>query len=245
MFYNLFFLLSLSFSCIKNFKLTPLTEVEQQEAEQLFTRHLMAIGGEEALLSHKSLLLNGTVEEMGSGKQNPFTIQKRAPNLYYIRVNLLEMGIFERGYDGINFWERTPQEARMLSEEEVLSLSASLDLYADINWKKWYPKIIYRQKADFAGEIVDAITVENHLGTREKLIFSEQTGLKIGHVKYLGQANETLIRYGQYIQKDNVKIPLYIEEKQGSLHKLWLIDEAVWDRSKIDFRPPPILMEKR
>ena len=242
----LILLFSLLISCQpKQIELVPLTEPQQKEAAALFTRHVMAIGGKQALESHSAMIVRGTLEEIGSGKQSTFSIQRKQPNFYYIQINLLEMGIYERGFDGENFWERTPRSARMLPVEEVQLLAPSLDFYFDANWQKWYPKFIYREVGEFGGERCDILTVENHLGKREKIFFSQSTGLKIGQVKNVGENPETIIRFGQYLPKDNVQVPMYIEEKQGELHKLWRITDFTWDRADVDFRPPPILMEDR
>lgn len=242
----LFILFTLIFGCgPKKAALTLLTETEQQDARSLFERHIMALGGRAAIESHSALIIRGTLEEMSDGKQNTFSIQRKAPESYYVQINLLEMGIYERGFDGTNFWERTPRSARMLSEEEVQALGPNLDFYFDINWEKWYPKFLYREIGEFGGESCDILTVENHLGKQEKIIFSKASGLKIGQVKNVGEDPETVIRFGQYLLKENVRIPMYIEEKQGDLHKLWRISDFTWDRTDVDFRPPPILMEER
>ena len=241
----LFISLYLFLSCKPKQDLIPLSQLEEQEARGLFEKHLMAIGGKTALQSHSAMLMRGTLEELGQGKQNTFTIQRKAPDFYYIQINLLELGIYERGFDGKNFWEKTPRSAKMLSVEEVASLLPSVDFYADLNWIKWYPKIMYREVAEFGGEVADILTVENHYGQQEKFIFSKDSGLKIGQVKNIGAENEKVIRFGQYLLKNDIRIPMYIEEKQGDLHKLWRITSFTWDRSDVDFRPPPILMEEK
>lgn len=241
----LFISLCFFLSCKSKVDLVPLSQLEEQEARGLFQRHLMAIGGEMAVKAHSAMLIRGTLEELGKGKQNTFTIQKKAPNFYYIQINLLELGIYERGFDGETFWERTPRSAKMLTLEEAKPLLPSIDFYADLNWIKWYPKIMYREVAEFGGEVADILTVENYYGQQEKIIFSRDSGLKIGQIKNIGADNETVIRFGQYIIKNDVRIPMYIEEKLGDLHKIWLITSFTWDRSDVDFRPPPILMEER
>lgn len=239
-------LFSLLMSCQpKKAELVLLTEAEQKDATDLFTRHIMATGGRSAFESHHALIIRGTLEEMGNEKQSSFSVQRKQPDFYYIQINLLELGIYERGFDGENFWEKTPRSARMLSEEEVQELSPNLDFYFDVNWSKWYPKILYREEGDFGGEMCDILTVENYLGKQEKLIFSKASGLKIGQIKNIGETPETVIRFGQYLRKENVRVPMYIEEKQGDVHKLWRINDFIWDRVEVDFRPPPILMEEK
>ena len=216
----LLLLTALFISCNPQQNLQPLSQIEIVEASALFQRHIDAIGGREALEAHSSFIRTGTLEEMGTGKKNSFTIQQKETNHYYIRINLLELGVYERGFDGVNFWERTPRSAKMLNTEELSVLLPSVDFDFALHYKKWYPTILYREKAEFGGELCDILTVENHLGQREKIIFSVASGLKIGHIKNIGQDSEMVIRYGQYVLQDDVKIPLMKEEFQGDLHKL-------------------------
>ena len=78
-------------------------------ARQHFNRHLMAIGAGPMGLPHTGYKMNGTMEIMGQPGKNVFSMEQKIPNLYYIRISLAGTGVFERAYDGEQFWERTPE----------------------------------------------------------------------------------------------------------------------------------------
>ena len=236
-----FFLL---FSCSNKTPLS-LSPQEQQQAFELFNRHLMAIGGAQQLQAHQAYSIKGTMRELGSDITHEYHLQQRSPNLYYIRINLVGIGIFERGYDGSTFWERTPRGASVLSEEEQNKLLSVVDFYYDINYRRWYSSIKTHQQAEFAGQICDVVEVVTYNGEKEKIFFAKDTGLKVGVVRFLGTEDETIIRYGHYVEQDGIKIPLSKEEKMKDLHRIWMIDEFIWNKADSDFNPPPSLMSEQ
>ena len=111
--------------CAKPKPPEPLSIEDVQAARQHFNRHLMAIGAGSMGLPHTGYKMNGTMEIIGQPGKNVFSMEQKIPNLYYIRISLSGTGVFERGYDGEQFWERTPRESRFLDKEEVISLQAT------------------------------------------------------------------------------------------------------------------------
>ena len=109
-----------TFGCSKPKPPEPLSTNEVETARQHFNRHLMAIGAGPMGLPHTGYKMNGTMEIMGQPGKNVFSMEQKIPNLYYIRISLAGTGVFERAYDGEQFWERTPRGSRFLSQEEVI-----------------------------------------------------------------------------------------------------------------------------
>ena len=152
-------------------------------------------------------------------------------------------GVFERGFDGEIFWERTPRESRFLNEEEISTLQATVDFQRWAHHMRWYPKIQAIDTVEFAGETCSVVTATTHLGTQERLMFSQSTGLLMG-IEQLGERN-SITRYGQYLIHENIKVPTYWEDKRDGVHRIWKVEQFEWDRNDVDFRPPPSLLEER
>jgi hypothetical protein len=226
-------------------KTIPLTSLEQQQAFELFDRHLLAIGGAQQMKMHQSYSLKGSIKEVSSNKTHEYYLQQRAPNLYYIRINVIGIGIFERGYDGSVFWERTPRGAALLTEEEQNKMLPVVDFYQDLNYKTWYSEIHDRQEVSFAGQVCDMLDVTTYNGKKEQIFFSQETGLRVGIVRMIGTDEEIIIRYGHYLDKEGLKIPVSKEEKMGDIHRVWIIDQFVWDKTDADFNLPPSLQGER
>ena len=243
--HKILFSLSLLFATSCSPKSPPLSPVEQQQAFNFFSKHLSAIGGAQSLQQHHSLSVTGTVRDVGSEVSNEYHLQRRAPNLYYIRINLSGIGIFERGFDGTTFWERTPRGSAILSDEEQQLLQPLIDFYHDVNFRQWYPTIEQHQQAEFAGQRCDVIDAVNHLGNKERLFFAQESGLKIGVVLKPETEEETVVRYGHYVDQDGILIPFSTEEKRNDIHRIWMIETFTWEHTDVDFGPPPALQEQR
>lgn len=219
-----------------------LTVDEATSARTHFERHLSAIGATSIGIPHTGLKMNGSMEIMGQSGKNLFSIEQKMPNMYYIRISLAGIGVFERGYDGEQLWERTPRESRLLSKDEMVNLEATLDFQRWKNHKQWYPSILQVFEVDFGGELCTALKVQTHHGHNETLFFAKQSGLLMGIEK---SDDSSIIRYGQYLSQGDIKMPTYWEEKNDDVHKIWRVEQLEWDRVEVDFRPPPSLMERR
>jgi hypothetical protein len=226
-------------------KIVPLTTLEQHQAFELFDKHIMAIGGTQQLQQRTSFSIKGHIKEISTDKTHEYHLQKRAPNLYYIRINMIGTGIFERGSDGSIFWERTPRGASILEDSVQSKMLPNVDFYHDLNYRKWYSEITARQVVEFGGQACDMLETVTFNGQTEQVFFSQDTGLKAGVVRMVGTEQETIIRYGHYIDKGGLKIPLSTEEKMAEIHRVWVIDQFVWDKADADFSPPPSLQGKR
>jgi hypothetical protein len=107
----------------------PILSAAQSEvARNHFDRHLNAIGATSTNgIPHSALKMNGVMEIMGQDGRHTFSMEQQSPNLYYIRISIAGVGVFERGYDGEQFWERTPRSSRLLNEEERQSMEPTID----------------------------------------------------------------------------------------------------------------------
>lgn len=229
-------------ACPKN-PSTTLSASDVEHARALFIRHLEAIGATKDGIPHTALKMTGAMEYVGESGRNNFTIEQKIPNLYYIRISLAGTGVFERGFDGEIFWERTPRESRFLTEEDVSTLQATIDFQRWAHHMQWYPEINALETVEFAGETCDALTATTHQGTQERLMFSQSTGLLMG-IEHIGERN-SITRYGQYLIHDNIKVPTYWEDKRDGIHRVWKVEQFEWDRNEVDFRPPPSLLEEK
>ena len=163
-------------------------------------------------------------EPNGATRQKRILNGTKIPNLYYIRISLSGTGVFERGYDGEQFWERTPRGSRFLSKDEVLSLQATIDFQRWKNHTQWYPTIVSVVEVDFGGELCTAVKSTTHDGREETSFFAQSTGLLLG-IEKAGE-NPSIIRYGQYLYQGISKCRPTGKKKIGDVHKIWRVEQS-------------------
>ena len=186
-------------------------------------------------------MMRGTMRVVGDERTHNINLQQQAPDKYYIWINLVGEGVFERGNNGDIAWERTPREARQLSEAEKVKSAQTFDFYTELNYEKWVTSVQSVSVEGFADQRCDVLELTNHLGEREKVYFSQLNGRKVGMVKDLGAEQERIIRYGQYLERDGIFTAMSIEEKVGSLRKLWIFDSLEWGKTDADFGTPSFI----
>ena len=227
------------FGCARPPTLSPAQQ--QSELKRIFERHIAAIGGEQALRSHTARTMKGTMRVPGAKRAHSVNLQQRAPDHYYLWINVIGEGVFERGHTGELAWERTPRNTRKLSEEERKANRQVFDFHSELNYASWVESVQSVGTEKFGDQLCDVIDITNYLGEKERLFFNQDSGRKVGRVKEPGTNEERIIRFGQYLQRDGVFTAMSVEERIGDLRKIWIYDELLWDNTDADFGTPSFL----
>ncbi len=153
--------------------------------EEIFERHIEAVGGREQVFSIKDRLINGTFE----GEPFKFPARLRivtvAPNkMVWEASEPAGMGI-KIVYNGELGWREQQMGSGKPFKEWVIGpslvdLMETADFFGEANYKERYKELTLAGTADFYGTTVYVIRGIRNSGKMHLLMFSIQTGLFIG-----------------------------------------------------------------
>jgi hypothetical protein len=193
--------------------------------------HISAIGGLQNLQNHHSLSIEGTIQFMGDNIPHTFLEIRVRPNYLYRRLTIHDKGVFERGFDGTQSWSLTPLTGPMLGSKQQDDLvERESDFDGLLNHQRWYPELIDMNEQIFAERPCHALRTRNHLNNIEILYFDREHHWLIGREVFLkGSDAPVWIRYGQYIEIDNIFLPIMKEEITEDRHTISMSHTLRWD----------------
>ena len=187
-------------------------------AEQILSRYVAAVGGQEAAAKFSTTVLKGTLERR-EGRTEPIEIVAnqievvvKAPDKY-VRTLKTPQGIIIHGLNGTVGWVRNNNDSRQLGAEDVPRLRRAAALYSAIKITEQpaQMRVLGTEKIGDREAYVIALTVEPN--TTRRLFFDTQTGLLLREVTttitMLAPLSEQ-IDFEEYRDVDGVKLPFTI-----------------------------------
>jgi photosynthetic reaction center cytochrome c subunit len=186
--------------------------------DQVLDKYLATVGGEGALMKIKTRVLKGTIDAMGS--QNPIEIYAEAPDKR-ISISHPHSGPSVTAFNGEVGWLTTPSGVHQMTPAEREAARIDAQLYFPARVRSLYKEFHVQPGEEVAGRetiVVSALPEirSPFLPARPtarpplRLYFDQENGLLLRLVRYaetpLGR-NPTQIDYGDYREKDGVKIP--------------------------------------
>jgi hypothetical protein len=152
------------------------------EARDLINRHLKAVGGREAILSHKSMHATGTLSVAASGMTGEMEVFQAAnPNRMLVRTTVKDIGEIMEGFDGSHAWSMTPMTGPMLKVGKDLQQSKlDADFYGDLRDPKMYPEVKTLEKTTFDGRPCYKVSLKRIDGVEDIDYYDVATGLRAG-----------------------------------------------------------------
>jgi outer membrane lipoprotein-sorting protein len=178
-------------------------------ADQILTKYVAALGGEDAVKKVTSRIETGVI--LAGGQETPIDVYAKAPNK---RASMMHMpnGDSITAFDGTTGWlGNSGKPARDMSPVESDAFKLDADLYLPLNLKT-----IFQQVRTGRPEKIDDVPCVTLIGIRPDLppvrfYFDEKTGLLVREVRYtenpLGRM-PTQIDFADYKSVDGVQVPL-------------------------------------
>lgn len=121
-------------------KATPAEAAALPDGRALVDRHIKEVGGREAILSHKSMHVKGTLAIPSSGITGPIEIFGAAnPDRVTVKTTVPGIGEIMEGYDGSHGWILSPMTGPMLKVgKELQQTKFDADFYSELRDPKKY-----------------------------------------------------------------------------------------------------------
>jgi hypothetical protein len=152
------------------------------EAREIIDRHIKAIGGRQAILSHSSMHATGTLSVPSSGMTGEMEIFAAAnPNRLFVKTTVKDIGEISEGFDGSHAWSVTPMTGPMLKVgKDLQQTKLDADFYGDLRDPKLYPDVKTIEKATFDGRPCYKVSLKRIDGVEDFDFYDVATGLRAG-----------------------------------------------------------------
>lgn len=150
-------------------------------ADEVFARHVQAIGGKDAVLNTAAIKTVGKMEMPAQGI-SALMESVSAPNKSSLKLSIPGIGDITNGFDGQVAWEVNPLRGpRIKSEKEKASALEDSDFRASMLFaKERYNSVECVGQTEFAGEQTWHVKTVLKSGRIVNEFFSVATGLRVG-----------------------------------------------------------------
>lgn len=154
------------------------------DARELINRHIKAIGGREAILSHTSMHATGTLLVPSSNMTGDMEIFVAAnPNRQYVRTTVKDIGEIAEGFDGSHAWSVTPMTGPMLKVgKDLQQAKFDADFYGDLRDPKIYTEVKTIERTTFDGRPCYKVSLKRIDGAEDIDFYDVATGLRAGSI---------------------------------------------------------------
>jgi hypothetical protein len=177
-------------------------------ADDLFNKHLAAIGGQTAIDKLKSRAAKGTLVQ-ANGNTLQFELYQVAPDKFY-QIVTTPQGSFERGFNGTVGWEKTARGVREITGSQLADLRAANNPFALIKLKEQFTRARVTGKDKIGDREVYVVNGTATDGKRQRLFFDAETGFLLRRITFtptmIGVIPEQ-VDFEDYRDVDGVKFP--------------------------------------
>ena len=217
----------------------PVTDVMRQpttdlpSAKSILDRHIAAIGGREAILSHTSTHAKGTLSMPSAGLTGSLEILAAKPNKSLMRISLAGVGEISEGFDGSHGWSLSPITGPMLLEGKQLEERRfDSEFYAEASPEKRYVSMTTLERTDFDGRPCYKLKLVRPTGGEDLQFFDIATGLKAGSVTtretQMGTVTGTTIE-SEYKKFGNLLHATSVKSQIGQIQQVITITSTEYD----------------
>jgi hypothetical protein len=215
-------------------------------AREIIARHVKAIGGRAAILSHSSTRATGTVSVPSSGITGSLEMIAAKPNRSLVRFTLPGVGEMQEGFDGKVGWSMSSLMGPSLIEGKQLEeRKLDSDFYSDLRESDQYESITTVERTTFEGRPCYKLRLVRKGGGEDYEFYDVQTGLRAGRTSTrempMGTVTSTMVE-SDYRKFGNLLIASQV--KQTAMGTLMVLNLHSVEYDKVDakaFEPPPAI----
>lgn len=152
-------------------------------ARSILDRHIAAIGGKEAVLSHSSTRATGTFSVASAGMNGSLEVIAAKPDKSMVKITIPGVGEILEGYDGKSGWTLSPMTGPMLIEGKQLEEKRyDADFYSELHDDSRYASMTTVERTDFEGRPCYKVKLVRKSGGEDYEFYDVETGLKAGRI---------------------------------------------------------------
>lgn len=152
-------------------------------ARAVLDRHLEAIGGRAAVLSHSSTYARGSLSMPAAGMTGTIEVYAAQPNRSLLRISLGGVGEVAEGFDGTHGWSLSPMTGPMLLEGRQLEEKRfDAEFHGELRSDGRYVSMTTVERTEFDGRPCYKVRLVRRTGGEDIEFYDVETGLKAGSI---------------------------------------------------------------
>ena len=213
-------------------------------ARAILDKHLAAIGGRQAVLSHKSTHATGTLSMPAAGVTGAVDVYGAQPNRTLLKVTLGGVGEVLEGFDGTHGWSISPMTGPMLLEGKQLEEKRfDSEFHSELRTEDRYVSLTTLEQVDFEGRSCYKVRLVRKTGGEDIEFYDVATGLKAGSITtretQMGTVTGTTVET-DYRKFGNLLQPTTVRSQVGGLQQVITITAVDYDNVPASiFELPP------
>ena len=213
-------------------------------ATEIIDRHVKAIGGREAVLSHSSSHATGTFGVPAAGISGTVEVYAAAkPNRMLMRINIPGLGEVLEGFDGTNAWSLSPMTGPAVHQGKQLEERRfDSDYYGELKAADRYESMTTLEKTTLDGRPVYKLRLVRKGGGEDIEFYDVETGLKAGSTNTretpMGTITATTIET-DYKKFGNMLVPTTIKQSGMGVEQVMTITAVEFDAVDAKVFDPP------
>ena len=203
-------------------------------ARSVLDRHVEAIGGRAAILSHSSTYAQGTLTMPAAGVSGTIEVFAAKPDKSLLRISLGGVGDVVEGFNGTHGWSVSPMTGPMLLEGRQLEEKRfDAEYHSELRDESRYASITTVDTTDFEGRPCYKLRLVRKTGGEDFEYYDVETGLKAGGVSTretaMGKVTATTVetdyrRFGKLLQ------PTTVRSQVGAMQQVITISVVEYDK---------------
>jgi zinc protease len=188
----------------------PVLGAEKGTVDGVLEKYVKAIGGKEAWNKVESRSIKAEFEGP-FGATSGWSLQAKAPNKRFTRMESSPWGVLLDGFDGTTAWSKNQNGVQTKDGDELSHAEKEADFRREVRLKELYPDLVFKGTETLDGEEVQVLESKPTPGSKERFSFSAKTGFLVRRQSESknAQGNETRveIRYSEYRAVDGLRYP--------------------------------------
>jgi hypothetical protein len=212
-------------------------------AADVIDRHIKAIGGRDAVLSHASSHATGTFGVPAAGITGSVEVFAAKPNRMLMRITIPGLGEMLEGFDGTNAWSLSPMTGPAVHQGKQLEERRfDSEYYGELKAADRYESMTTLEKTTFEGRPVYKLRLVRKAGGDDTEYYDVESGLKAGSVNTretpMGTITATTAE-SDYRKFGNLLIPTTIKQSGMGIEQVMTINAVEFDTVDAKVFEPP------